>query len=169
VVDCDIMKTTSGRVHAGGGRTYTGSGQAACADHASRWRLYMAAGERLGGYPRSVSLTGGQLVVGLVVAVPEASGVIADHLDDYDALLLHLLAADLLRFTVAAWDNGDRALASRSLAFVDLALREGDEQVVNALCVSFIENVGAGVGETPAFIESWPHALAAELASQRIR
>ena len=29
--NCDITKTTNGRVHAGGGRTYTGSGQAACA------------------------------------------------------------------------------------------------------------------------------------------
>jgi len=130
--------------------------------------LYTTAGEGLGRYPRSVSLTGGQFVVGLVVAVPEASGVIPEHLDDYDPLLLHLLAADLLRFTVAAWENGDRDLASRSLAFVDLALREGDEQVVNAICVSFVENVGAGAGETPAFIASWPDALAAELASQPV-
>jgi len=82
--------------------------------------LYTTAGERLGRYPRSVSLTGGQFVVGLVVAVPEASGVIPEHLDDYDPLLLHLLAADLLRFTVAAWETATgiwRVAASHSLTW----------------------------------------------------
>ena len=101
----------------------------------------------------------------LGVAVPEAGDVVAEHLADNDGLplLLHLLMSDLLRMTVSTYIAGEVAETDRLLAFIDWCLREGDEYVVNAVAVSFVEDFGAHPGESDALLERWPAALRGEL------
>ena len=99
----------------------------------------------------------------LAVAVPESGDVVAEHLADNDELLLHLLMGDLLRMTVSTYAAGEVAVTDRLLAFVDGCLRDGDEYVVNAVAVSFVEDFGAHPGESDALLERWPPALRAEL------
>ena len=114
-----------------------------------------------------MSVTQASFVTQLLAEVPEAGGVVSEHLSDQEGeLLLHLLMADLLRFTVQAFHAGQSDLTLRTLEFVDSSLREGDEAVVNAVAVSFVENVGFGEGETPAFLAAWPRGLLAEKARQ---
>lgn len=103
----------------------------------------------------------------LLAAVPIAQATVDEHLRDNDELLLHLLMADLLRLTVSAHQRNDHDTVQSLLAFVDRALREGDEDVENAVCVSFIEHIGAGAGESEEFIASWPAGLRDEAARQR--
>lgn len=99
----------------------------------------------------------------LAVAVPESADVVAEHLADNDALLLHLLMSDLLRMTVSTYAAGEVAVTDRLLAFIDWCLRDGDDYVVNAVAVSFVEDFGAYRGESDALLERWTPALRAEL------
>jgi hypothetical protein len=99
----------------------------------------------------------------LALAVPESGNTVAEHLADNDGLLLHLLISDLLRMTVTSYAAGEVVLADRLLAFMDRCLREGDDDVVNAVAVSFVEGFGAYPGESDALLEWWPPALRAEL------
>jgi hypothetical protein len=99
----------------------------------------------------------------LAVAVPEAGDVVAEHLADNDGLLLHLLLSDLLRMTVRSYSAGDVYVTDRLLTVVDSCLREGDDAVVNAVAVSFVEDFGAFPDESDALLERWPPALRAEL------
>lgn len=98
----------------------------------------------------------------LIGAVPEAEPLVVEHLDNNDQLLLHLLMGDVTRFVEAAYEGGDLMLASRCLAFLDLSLREGDEDVQNAVSVSFVENVGPWDSGKASFIAAWPDALRAD-------
>lgn len=99
----------------------------------------------------------------LKVEVPESDGLVAEHLADNDELLLHPLMSDLLRLVVSTFSEGRTGVTDRLLAFVDRCLREGDDKVVNAVCVSFIEDFGACPGESDALLSRWPSALRAEL------
>lgn len=80
-----------------------------------------------------------------------------------DGLLLRLLMTDLLRMTVSAFQEQQQEVSDPLLAFVDRCLREGDEGVVNAVCVSFIEHFGTYPGESDAQLDRWPPAIRAEL------
>lgn len=99
----------------------------------------------------------------LAAAVPESEDMVAEHLADNDGLLLHLLMSDLLRMTVDTYAAGQVAVTDRLLAFIDSCLREGDDYVINAVAVSFVEDFGAHPGESDALLERWPTALRAEL------
>lgn len=99
----------------------------------------------------------------LTTAVRESGDVLAEHLADNDGLLLHLLMSNLLRLTVHTYAAGDVAVTDRLLAFIDWCLREGDDCVVNAFAVSFVEDFGAYLSESDALLERWPPALRAEL------
>ncbi|GAB3259959.1 DUF7674 family protein [Nocardioides dilutus] len=99
----------------------------------------------------------------LAAAVPESGDVVAEHLADNDELLLHVLMGDLLRMTVNAHAAGEVAVTDRVLAFIDRCLREGDDYVINAVAVSFVEDFGVYPGESDALLERWPPALRAEL------
>jgi hypothetical protein len=104
----------------------------------------------------------------LLAAVPEVDAEVREHLSDYDGeLLIHLLMGDLRRTAVRLFHDGAFQVEQRLLRFVDLALRQGDDAVENAVCVSFVENAGFGPGETPEFIASWPDGLRSELDRQR--
>ena len=99
----------------------------------------------------------------LAVVVPESGDLVADHLADKDGLLLHLLMSDLLRMTVSTYAAGEVAVTDRLLTFIDWCLREGDEYVINAVAVSFVEDFGVCPGESDALLQRWPAALRAEL------
>ena len=75
--------------------------------------------------------------------------------------------ADLLRLAISAYQRSDHEVAQRLLAFVDHALRGGDDYVQNAAAVSFVEHIGAGAGETEGFIASWPAGLLDEVNRQQ--
>ena len=109
-------------------------------------------------------ITGATFVDDLLSAVPEATGMVREHLDDQDGeLLLHLLMADLLRFGVAAFESARTGEALRILHFVERCLAEGDEYVTNAVQVSFVENYGYGRNEPVSFLAIWPATLREEL------
>jgi hypothetical protein len=107
-----------------------------------------------------------QFVDHLVSVAPEAAAMVDEHLADYDELLLHPLMADFRRLAVAAYGRGDVDVSQRCLDLADRALLEGDPDVVNAVAVSFVEEIGADPGESPAFLATWPVGLLAEKARQ---
>jgi hypothetical protein len=80
-------------------------------------------------------------------------------LADNEELLLHLLMSDLLRLTVSTFAEGQTGVTDRLLAFVDRCLREGDDYVVNAVGVSFVEDFGVYSGESDVLLARWPPAL----------
>ena len=59
--------------------------------------------------------------------------------------------------------RGGVAVTDRLLAFIDGCLREGNEYVINAVAVSFVEDFGVYPGESDALLARWPPALRAEL------
>ena len=99
--------------------------------------------------------------------VPETTQLIDEHLaDDGGELLIHLLMPELLRFATRAFGSGQVAVSQNLLTFVGSAFDDGDERVRNAVQVSFVEHAGAGPGETPDFIASWPKSLLDERQRQ---
>ena len=117
---------------------------------------------------RPVPLTRATFVVGLLNAVPEVRGIVTENTDDLDGdVLLHLLVADLRRLTLAAWVRRDEGLTARCLLFLDDALRDGDDDVQNAVAVSFVEDIGWWDESVQPFLRTWPTTLAAELRHQR--
>lgn len=105
----------------------------------------------------------------LVERVPDSRSIVEEHLRDNDALLIHLLLPDLLREAVHQFHSGSSSDLETLLDVVDEGLRRGDEPLVNAICVSFVEHAGHGDGESSAFLETWPAALRFELDRQRSR
>lgn len=99
----------------------------------------------------------------LVAEIPEVEGLVTEHFADNDELLLHPLLSDLLRLSVASFADGRIDTADRLLVFVDRGLREGDEDVVNTVAVSFVEDFGAHAGESNELLDRWPARLRAEL------
>jgi hypothetical protein len=99
--------------------------------------------------------------------VPESEPVVIEHLENNDGILLHLLTADLRRFTMRPFDTGQMNVLDRLLASIDIALRDGTDDVQNAIAVSFVEDTGWWDPTTQPFIEVWPPALRAEVDRQR--
>lgn len=88
-----------------------------------------------------------------------------EHLDDDGEPLIHLQSADLFRAAIRFFHAGDLEVERRLVRFIDLALRQGDAAVQNAVVVSFVENIWAYPQET-GFIASWPSGPRAELDEQ---
>ena len=99
--------------------------------------------------------------------VPETQGVVAEHMEEFDELILHLLVADLRRYGFDEFDSGRRDVLARLLNVIDRALLDGAEDVNNAMAVSFVEDTGWWIPETQPFIEVWPSGLRAEVERQR--
>lgn len=113
-------------------------------------------------------MTEEDFVQGLVGAVPEVSGLIAEHRrDQFGELLLHVLVADVRRFVLGAFERNESDLVARCLGFLDLALRSGDERVQNAVAVSFVEDTGWWDRAMVPFMAAWPEGLRAEAERQR--
>lgn len=83
-----------------------------------------------------------------------------------DDLLPHVLFGDFTRFVIEAWRSGDSDLLGRCLDFLERALLEGDEKVLNLVEASFIENVGVWDPVMAPFVETWPNALRAQAERQ---
>lgn len=105
-------------------------------------------------------------VSGLLNAIPETQTVVDEHYGDNGELLLHLLMADLARFAYAAFRARRTDVASRLLNYLDVALREGDHQVENAVCLSFVASVSSSKPGQQKFIATWPPALQEEAERQ---
>jgi hypothetical protein len=112
-------------------------------------------------------ISGTDFVEMLMARVPSTRAVVEEHLADQDGeLLLHLLMADVSRFAVSAFQHGDAATVNAVMVVVDEALTVGDDELVNAVQVSFVEVIGPWEAETQAFISTWPEALTAEAERQ---
>lgn len=114
-----------------------------------------------------MAMTSADFVDALGTDVPECQPVVAEHLEDNDGLLLHLLTADLQRFAVQSFEGGQRDVLKRLLALVARALQHGDDDVQNAMAVSFVEGTGWWDSATQPFIATWPAGLRAEVNRQR--
>lgn len=113
-------------------------------------------------------LTGSDFVELLTTACPETQSIIAEHLDDHgNELLLHLLIADIRRFTVDRFNADDTATLRRCLDAVSTGLTEGDQHLENAVAVSFVEDTGWWDREMQPFMAEWPAPLVAEAERQR--
>jgi hypothetical protein len=97
--------------------------------------------------------------------VPEVETTVRQHTDDHE-LLLHLLVADLRRLAIQWWGEGRNEPLERLLRVVEVGLREGDEQVENAVAVSFVEDTGWWDESMQPFIAQWPTGLADEIERQ---
>ncbi|MDQ3643705.1 MAG: hypothetical protein M3450_20120 [Actinomycetota bacterium] len=112
-------------------------------------------------------MTSTEFVEGLVGMAAETRALVDEHLKDhYGEVLLHLLIGDLRRFLLAAFKQGDERVLQRCLDHLDLALRDGDSEVENAVAVSFVEATGWWDPSMRAFIDTWPPALRAEADRQ---
>jgi hypothetical protein len=103
----------------------------------------------------------------LLERLPEFRTEVEEHVQFNDGLLPHVLFGDLTRFVFRAREQGRDDVVQRALAFLDEALRHGDEQVDNLVSVSFVENVGPWDPAQVAFIDEWPRALREEAVRQR--
>jgi hypothetical protein len=113
-------------------------------------------------------MTSTEFVEALLGVAAETRALVKEHLrDQYGEILLHLLIADLRRFLLAAFEQGDDRVLQRCLGLLDLALREGDDEVENAVAVSFVEDTGWWDPSMRTFIDTWPPALRAELDGQK--
>jgi hypothetical protein len=108
-----------------------------------------------------------EVATALRETLPEFAAAIDEHVADHDEVLPHVLFGDLTRFVLDAHQRGDDDLVRRALAFLDSALREGDDGVQNLVGVSFVENVGPWDADQAQFIASWPDALRLEAEQQR--
>jgi hypothetical protein len=112
-------------------------------------------------------MSNADFVDALVARVPAARALVDEHLDDqFGELLIHMLMADVSRLALSAFQQGDASTANAVLAVVDEALRTGDDALINAVQVSFVEVTGPWDAEMQAFISTWPKALTAEAQSQ---
>lgn len=114
-----------------------------------------------------VTLAYSEVASALRVALPEFGAAIDEHIAFNDEVLPHLLVGDLTRFVLDARRRGKDDLVQRALAFLDDALRNGDDMVANLVCVSFVENVSPWDPDQAQFIASWPDALRLEAEQQR--
>lgn len=106
-------------------------------------------------------------VDGLREAVPMTRSLVDENIEEYDGeVLLHPLVSDVLRFAIASFERGDEAVTASLLDYVDLVLRTGNDQVENAIAVSFVEESEWWDPAMQAFIVTWPPALAAEVERQ---
>jgi hypothetical protein len=113
-------------------------------------------------------LTTSEFIAILTAEVPEADPTVREHLDDNDAqLLLHLLTADLQRLAFRWFEQDSKEQFERLVGVIERGLREGDEQVSNAMAVSFVEDSGWWDPAMQRFIAAWPRALQEEVENQR--
>ncbi len=113
-------------------------------------------------------MTTGALVVRVVQELPEAASLVSEHLDDnFGEALLHPLVSDLLLFALEAWKQNQADVVQRCLTMLDGALSTGDDEVENAVAVSFVEDSSWWDVNVQFFIATWPPGLMAGMERQR--
>jgi hypothetical protein len=105
----------------------------------------------------------------LVAAVPELSGVLEDHRNDYGRVLAVELFGDALRFSAYEWGEGRPSVAARVLAFMENALAGNADRAREYVVKGVLEPI-ALAASSPAleeFLSIWPESLRREL--ERLR
>ncbi|MEX1207537.1 MAG: hypothetical protein WEE36_02890 [Acidimicrobiia bacterium] len=68
--------------------------------------------------------------------------ILQEHLDDYDALLPHVLMGDLTRWVVSEFEtHGESGLLREVLDFIESSYSHGDDHEQEPIAVSFLENL----------------------------
>lgn len=117
-----------------------------------------------------MSLTASEFVAVLTAEVPGTATTLVEHLDDQAGeLLLHLLVGDLRLLALEWFRAGRTDDLSGLLVVLERGLRHGDQQVENAVAVSFVEDLAWWEPEMQPFIEALPEGLLAEVERQRSR
>ena len=98
---------------------------------------------------------------------PEVRPILEEHLADYDELLLHVFVAWVREAAITAFETGDRDLSDRLISVFDSGLRLGDDEVENAVAVSFVEDTPWWDADRQTFIATWPAALREEAERQK--
>lgn len=104
----------------------------------------------------------------LIEAGPLTEGLLDADLADWGELQGHLLMSDLRRAAMDAFDRGDREASRAIVDCVTRAFPVADDDLKNAIDVSFIEDTGWS--HDPAvqdFVDSWPAELRAEIDPYR--
>jgi hypothetical protein len=115
-----------------------------------------------------VAITVAEFVELLTESCPETVPIVAEHLtDNNNELLLHLLIADVRRFSIERFESDDGDVLRRCLNVVARGLTDGDEYVENAMAVSFVEDIGWWDPSVLAFMAPWPPLLLGEAERQR--
>lgn len=115
-----------------------------------------------------MSLTISEFIAALAAEVPEATATLNDHLAEQDGeLLLHLLTGDLRLLALDLFSTERTDALTRLLAVIDRAFTDGDENVENAVAVSFLEDLGWWEPQMQPFIEALPEGLFSEVERQR--
>jgi hypothetical protein len=115
-----------------------------------------------------VPMTKEQFVDDLTRRCPEARPLVDEHVHDHGEILLHLVAADVLRLATAMFNAGATEELHRCLGVVATGLTDGDEYVQNAISVSFVEDTPWWDEHMAPFMAAWPEALRAEAETYRI-
>lgn len=99
-----------------------------------------------------------------MTAVPETTLTVQEQLADQEGeLLMHLMAFDLGRLAVAWHHEGRTGELTRLLEAMDLGIREGDEYLINAIAVSFVEDLPWWEPGLQPLILSFPEGLRSEV------
>lgn len=89
----------------------------------------------------------------LLSVVPELREVYAEHIEDNDSLLPHVLFGDVTRFVISEARKGGHSSAMvRLLDQLESGLRDGDSEVNELIGVSFVENL-LGEVETVRYLK----------------
>lgn len=112
-------------------------------------------------------MTPDEFVAHLKRDVPEVRQLILEHLEGNDEILLHVLTAELRRHATEAFDAGRSPELFRLHGVFNAALIEGDDDVENAIAVSFVEDTGWWDPAMQSFIEAWPPDLRREAERQQ--
>jgi hypothetical protein len=112
-------------------------------------------------------MTADEFMAELDRRVPEAAELVRDQLGFMEVPHLHLLLPELLRMATELYASGQTETLARLQNLVAEGMAHGDEDVENAVAVSFVEHLGAFLLETPAFIAQLPQPLLGELRRQK--
>lgn len=105
-------------------------------------------------------MTTEEVVSRLVDSCPETQPIVDEHLEDFDnEILLHLLIVDVRRFAIAAFEAGSLEVLTTCLGVVATGMSDGDDDVQNAIGVSFVEDTLPCDPAMQSYIATWPEAL----------
>ncbi len=115
-----------------------------------------------------MSITASDFVKLLTQSCRQTKEIVEDHLRDFDnEILVHLLIADIRRFCIERFEAQDTDVLERCLGAIGLGLTDGDEDLENAIAVSFVEDTGWWDPLMEPFIATWPLPLQAEAKRQK--
>ena len=99
-----------------------------------------------------------------MTTVPESTPTVREQLADQEGeLLMHLMAADLGRLAVTWFHDGRSSELTRLLEAMDVGIREGDEYLVNAIAVSFVEDLSWWEADLQPLVVTFPAGLRSEV------